>query len=77
MRTRGIHRTSHRAGRQAGAVALAGLTLLAIGAGSPAQAADQPAPGDGAPTKAAIVWGVGNTSVAINGMMMTAAKIAT
>ncbi len=53
MRTRGIHRTSHRAGRQAGAVALAGLTLLAIGAGSPAQAADQPAPGDGAPTKAA------------------------
>ncbi len=42
MRTRGHHRTS--------TVAIAGLAMLAIGAGAPAMAADQPAPGEGAPT---------------------------
>lgn len=45
MRTRGHHRADHGTGHRARAVALAGLTLLAIGAGTPAQAADQPAPG--------------------------------
>src|SRR5688572_1209040 len=43
MRTRGI------AAQRAGAVALAGLTMLAIG-GSPASAADQPVPGKGTAT---------------------------
>src|SRR5687768_1745758 len=37
MRTRGQHRT--------GAAAMAGLALLALGAGAPAHAVDQPAPG--------------------------------
>jgi hypothetical protein len=53
MRTRENHGTARRTGQQAGAVALAGLALLAVGAGSPAQAADRPGPRDGAPTKAA------------------------
>ena len=43
MRTRGHHRN--------GAVALAGLTLLAIGTGAPAFAAEQPVPGKGSDTK--------------------------
>jgi hypothetical protein len=46
MRTRG------NAAHRAGAVALAGLTMVAIGAGSPAEAADQPAPGKGTTSEA-------------------------
>lgn len=50
MRTRGNHRTGNRAGQRAGTVALAGLALLAVGAGTPTFAADQPAPGKGTPS---------------------------
>lgn len=50
MRTRGNDRTSSRAGQRVGTVALAGLALLAVGAGTPVFAADQPAPGKGTPS---------------------------
>lgn len=51
MRTRGNHGAGHRsgprAGHRVGTVAIAGLALVALGVGSPAQAADHPTPGSG------------------------------